>query len=73
MRLGRLLTTCVALTVALAASGSPPALDLPRTAPGPTRPTLSFVADAVIPFAGRATGLEFGGLSGLVFDPDAER
>jgi len=73
MRPGRLLTTCIALTVALAACGSPPALDRPRTAAGPTRPTLSFVADAVIPFAGRATGLEFGGLSGLVFDPDAER
>ncbi len=72
MRPGRLLATCTALWV-LIACGAPrsPALTPPSTAPGATGPTLSFVADAVIPFAGRATGLEFGGLSGLVFDPAA--
>jgi hypothetical protein len=32
-------------------------------------PRLSFVADFVLPFAGRETGVEFGGLSGLAFDP----
>ena len=31
---------------------------------------LSPVADFVLPFAGRETGLEFGGLSGLAYDPD---
>jgi hypothetical protein len=32
---------------------------------------LTVLADAVLPFAGRETGLEVGGLSGLAFDPRA--
>jgi len=79
MGAGRLLTLLIAAAITIACSASRdappriaadhcPAAALPPSA-APFR--LSFLADFVVPFAGRATGLEFGGLSGLAFDREA--
>lgn len=57
------------LSLGLVACGS--GHDAPPVAPADAPLGLAFVADFVIPFAGRETGTEFGGLSSLTPDPES--
>lgn len=68
-RLSRGLLAAI-LSIGLGACASTPDAPQGATASGTDAPfRLSFLADLVIPFAGRATGTEFGGLSSLTPDP----